>query len=342
MNHDASYGVKPLISIVVPVYNESEVIGAFYERIAKALDSLYAFSAELIFVDDGSADDSHAKLMRFAQQDSRIRVVKFSRNFGHQIAVTAGLDFASGDAVVIIDADLQDPPEMIQTFVEKWQEGYDVVYGIREKRQGETKLKLLTASLFYRMLKAIAGIDIPVDVGDFRLISRRVASQFKNLKERDRFIRGLVSWLGFEQIGVYYSREERYAGDTKYPYRKMLKFALDGITSFSILPLRLASWLGFLTSFVAFVYGCSVFIQKLLGNTVQGWATIMIFMLFIGGIQLICVGIMGEYIGRIFNEAKYRPLYVVEETFRLEYPTKSDNITPYNFPMPNRHNTPEI
>ena len=309
---------KLLISIVVPVYNESEVIGAFYERMTKVLDSLYAYSAEIIFVDDGSTDDSHIKLMHLARRDARIRVVKFSRNFGHQIAVTAGLDFAAGDAVVIIDADLQDPPEIIPAFVEKWQEGYDVVYGIREKRQGETKLKLLTASLFYRMLKAIAGIDIPVDVGDFRLMSKRVASQFKDLKERDRFIRGLVSWLGFQQIGVHYLREERYAGNTKYPYRKMIKFALDGMTSFSILPLRLASWLGFLTSFIAFIYGCSVFIQKLLGNTVQGWATIMVFMLFIGGIQLICVGIMGEYIGRIFNETKYRPLYIVEDSFRLE------------------------
>lgn len=311
---------KKLLSVVVPVFNESEGIDAFYERMKKLADSLNPMSCEIIFVDDGSKDDSYQKLMNLAHSDPNIRVIKFSRNFGHQIAITAGIDLAKGDAVVVIDADLQDPPEVIKRFVEKWEEGYDVVYGVREKREGESRMKLLTASVFYRLLKSIVKIDIPVDVGDFRLMSRRSVEQFKELKERDRFVRGLVSWIGFKQIGVQYLRDKRYAGETKYPYRKMIKFALDGITSFSSFPLKLATWFGYITSFLAFLYACSVFVQKAIGYTVQGWATIMVGILFLGGVQLICLGIIGEYIGRIFNEIKKRPLYVIEELYDSERP----------------------
>lgn len=306
------------ISIVVPVYNEQEVIDVFYHRLKNVLDSLQPYTHEIIFVDDGSKDGSYQKLVDLANMDKNVKIVKFTRNFGHQIAITAGADFAQGDAVVVIDADLQDPPEVIKDFVVKWQEGYDVVYGVRKGRPGETGMKLITANIFYRILKRLTKIDIPVDVGDFRLMSKRAVEQFKKLREQDRFVRGLVSWVGYEQIGVPYSREKRYAGKTKYPYARMFKFAIDGLTSFSSVPLRLATYLGYITSLLAFLYACSVFVQKALGITVQGWATIMVGMLFIGGVQLICLGIIGEYISRIFTETKQRPMYLVEEIFNFE------------------------
>jgi dolichol-phosphate mannosyltransferase len=301
------------ISVVVPVYNESAGIRAFHERTAKVLGGLPGASFELVYVDDGSADDSFAQLARLAADDARVRVVKLSRNFGHQIAITAGLDRARGDCAVVIDADLQDPPEVIARMVEKWRDGFDVVYGVRCKRRGEGALKLLTASAFYRVLDRITGIRIPVDVGDFRLMSRRALDELARLREKDRFVRGLVSWIGFAQTGVEYERDVRFAGETKYPYRKMIKFALDGITSFSTAPLKLASWLGYATSVLAFLYLASVFVQRAMGITVQGWATIMVALLFLGGVQLICLGIMGEYLGRVFNEIKPRPIYVVEQ-----------------------------
>jgi dolichol-phosphate mannosyltransferase len=313
-----------LLSIVIPVFNESEVIHASYERMRKVLSSLDRFLYEIVFVDDGSKDDSYQKLVQLAHRDPNVRLVKFSRNFGHQTAITAGIDMARGDAVVVIDADLQDPPEVIRAFIAKWEQGYDVVYGIREKREGETKLKLMTATLFYRILRTLVKIDIPVDTGDFRLMSRRAVEKFKQLREKDRFVRGLVSWVGFRQTGVYYARDKRHAGTTKYPFRKMLKFALDGITSFSSTPLKLATWMGYLASLLGFLYACSVFIQKALGYTVQGWATIMIGILFIGGVQLICIGIMGEYVGRIFDEIKQRPLYVVEEVYEGVRPSMEE------------------
>jgi dolichol-phosphate mannosyltransferase len=303
---------KPLVSVVVPVFNETEVLEESYTRMRSAMEAMTDVRYELIYVDDGSSDDTYARLAKFAKTDPLLRVIKFSRNFGHQIAITAGIDLAMGDAVVVIDADLQDPPEVIADFVAKWQEGYDVVYGVREKREGETKAKLASAGLFYRLLRRFTNIEIPADAGDFRLMSRAAVNEFKQLREKDRFVRGLVSWIGFPQTGVTYKREARHAGETKYPYSKMIKFAVDGIASFSTVPLRLASWLGYLTSALAFLYLASVFVQRALGYTVQGWATIMVAMLFLGGIQLICVGIMGEYIGRIFNEVKPRPMYVIE------------------------------
>ncbi len=304
-----------LFSVVVPIFNEIEVIDTFYERTKRVLDGLADLDHELLFVDDGSTDGSYERLAEIARRDPAVRVIKFSRNFGHQIAITAGVDHAAGDAVAVIDADLQDPPEVLADFVSKWREGYDVVYGVRAERDGETRAKLVTANVFYRLLRRFTNVEIPVDVGDFRLMSRRAADVLRGMREKDRFVRGLVSWLGFRQAGVSYRREARAAGQTKYPYRKMMKFAVDGITSFSNAPLKLASWLGYLASFLAFAYLVTVFVQKALGATIQGWATIMVAMLFLGGVQLICIGIIGEYIGRIFNEIKPRPMYVVEEVF---------------------------
>ncbi len=304
---------RELISMVVPVFNEAEVIPEFYRRATAALAAIQGLDYELLFVDDGSHDSSFEQLESFAAKDEHVRVLKFSRNFGHQIAITAGIDHAQGHCVVVIDSDLQDPPELVSDMVAKWREGYDVVYAVREDRKGEGRLKLWTASVFYRLLERLVKIEIPVDVGDYRLMSRRAAIEFRRLREKDRFVRGLVSWLGFKQTGVKYSRSERFAGATKYPYSKMVKFALDGITSFSTVPLRLAMWLGYAASVFAFIYLASVFVQKLMGITVEGWATIMVAMLFLGGVQLICLGILGEYIGRIFNEIKPRPMYIVEE-----------------------------
>jgi dolichol-phosphate mannosyltransferase len=249
---------REVISVVVPVFNESQVIEAFYHRLKNALLSLESFDHEIIFVDDGSTDDSHNKMTALVNQDPTAKIIKFSRNFGHQIAITAGTDMARGDAVVVIDADLQDPPEVIRDFIAKWEEGYDVVYGVREKREGEGKMKLLTASLFYRILKSLTKVDIPVDTGDFRLMSKRAVTHLRELREQDRFVRGLVSWIGFRQTAVTYHREKRYAGETKYPYKKMIKFALDGLTSFSSVPLKLATMLGYITSLLALLYAFSV------------------------------------------------------------------------------------
>jgi dolichol-phosphate mannosyltransferase len=312
--------IDKLISVVVPVFNEIDVVDSFYERATSVLTSMSEYKYEILFVDDGSSDGTFERLSEMADRDPAVRILKFSRNFGHQIAITAGIDHARGDAVVVIDVDLQDPPEVIRDFVAKWSEGYDVVYGVRTERDGETKAKLLTARLFYRILRRFTNVEIPVDVGDFRLMSKAATEQFRLLREKDRFVRGLVSWLGFRQVGVPYSREARFAGETKYPYRKMAKFAIDGITSFSNAPLKLASLLGYLASILAFVYLATVFIQKAMGGTVQGWATIMVALLFFGGVQLICLGIIGEYIGRIFNEIKPRPMYIVQEMYSTAAP----------------------
>jgi glycosyltransferase involved in cell wall biosynthesis len=304
---------KTLISIVAPVFNEVELVDEYYRRTRDLMDAIDERNFELILVDDGCGDGSYQKMEAIAASDPRVRLVKLSRNFGHQIAITAGVDYAVGDAVVVMDSDLQDPPEVIERFLEKWEEGFDVVYGLREEREGESAAKLITASLFYRILRSFTQIDIPADVGDFRLMSGRAAAYFRQLREKDRFVRGLVSWIGFSQTAVSYPQDPRFAGETKYPYRKMIRFALDGITSFSSVPLRFASWLGYLASILAFLYLGSVFVQKALGHTVPGFATIMVAMLFLGGVQLISLGVIGEYIGRIYNEIKARPLYIVEE-----------------------------
>lgn len=302
-----------LVSLVVPVFNEAEVLGTFYQRATGALSALDGMTYEILFVDDGSRDDSYQQLAQFAAEDPHIRVLKLSRNFGHQIAISAGIDYAKGDCVVIMDADLQDPPEVVATMIEQWRQGFDVVYGVRSDRAGETPIKLVTATMFYRLLGRLTNIHIPANVGDFRLMSRRVVDQLKQLREKDRFVRGLVSWVGFPQTGITYKRDPRYAGETKYPFRKMITFAFDGITSFSTMPLRLATWTGYASAILAVLYLLSVFVQKLLGHTVEGWATIMVAMLFMGSVQLICLGILGEYLGRIFNEVKPRPMYVLEK-----------------------------
>lgn len=307
-----------LLSVIVPVFNEAAVIQPFYERATVALAAIPEIDYELIFVDDGSRDSSYEQLATLAGTDGRVRVIRFSRNFGHQSAITAGLDLAKGDCLAVIDADLQDPPEVIGDMVQKWREGFDVVHGMRAGRDGEGRLKLLTASVFYRLLSRITRINIPVDVGDFRLMSSRAADHLRGLREQDRFVRGLVIWIGFRQTEVPYHRDRRFAGDTKSPYHKMIRFALDGITSFSTVPLKIATWIGYAASILAFLYLASVFVQKLLGYTVEGWATIMVALLFLGGTQLICLGIIGEYIGRIFNESKRRPLYIIDTMLGLD------------------------
>jgi dolichol-phosphate mannosyltransferase len=315
---------RHLVSLVVPVFDEAEVLGTFHTRATQALSALKDMDYEILFIDDGSQDDSYAQLARFAAGDPHVRVLKLSRNFGHQIAISAGIDHANGDCVVIIDADLQDPPEVVATMIDKWREGFDVVYGVRSDRAGETPIKLATATLFYRLLARVTNIHIPANVGDFRLISRRVVDQLKHLREKDRFVRGLVSWIGFRQTGITYKRDPRFAGQTKYPFRKMLAFAFDGITSFSTMPLKLATWTGYASAILAVLYLLSVFVQKLLGYTVDGWATIMVAMLFMGSVQLICLGILGEYLGRVFNEVKPRPMYVIEEDLTAS-PTRPPN-----------------
>lgn len=305
--------MKKLLSIVVPVYNEQEVIDETYKRLSEVFKD-YFMSVEYIFINDGSRDNTYFKLREIAQKNPEVRVINFARNFGHQIAITAGMDYAKGDAIVIIDADLQDPPEVILEMVDKWQEGFEVVYGKRLQREGETFFKKITAKMFYRLLDSMTDVKFPVDVGDFRLIDRKVCNAMKGLPERSRYVRGLVSWVGFKQSSVEYRREKRFAGETKYPLKKMLKLAGDGIFSFSYKPLKFATFVGMLVSAFSFIYLIVVLIQKFIKNdVVSGWASSMAVSLFLNGVMLIVIGIMGEYVGRIYEEVKARPLYIVRE-----------------------------
>jgi len=305
-------------SIVIPAFNEEEVIRESYKRLKQVMDKADG-PYELIFVNDGSVDRTFEIIKEICKQDKNVKLINFSRNFGHQPAITAGMDNATGQAVVVIDADLQDPPEVILEMIKKWKEGYDVVYGKRIKRKGETVFKKLTAAVFYRILRAMTTVDIPVDTGDFRLIDRKVCDVMKNLTEKNRYIRGLVSWVGFKQVAVEYVREERFAGETKYPLKKMLKFAADAITSFSYKPLKLATYIGFFLSVLSFCYLIVVVCQKLLGGqTVPGWASILAVNLFFNGIILIMLGVIGEYIGRIYDESKNRPLYIIKDKVGFE------------------------
>lgn len=305
-------------SIVIPVYNEEEVIEHTYERLKTVMQSADG-NYELLFINDGSKDRSVDILLQLSEQDKTIKIVDFSRNFGHQIAITAGMDYAAGNAIVIIDADLQDPPELILEMIQKWKEGYDVVYAKRTARKGETFFKKQTASAFYRTLRAMTEIDIPIDTGDFRLIDRKVCDQMNNIHEKNRFVRGLVSWVGFKQTAVEYERDERFAGETKYPLKRMLKLSLDGITSFSYKPLKLANYLGASLSVIGFVYMLIVLYQKLFtSTTVTGWSSIIVIQLFFSGIMLMMLGVIGEYIGRIYDEAKNRPLYIVKDIYQHE------------------------
>ncbi len=304
---------RPVLSVIVPVYNEEAVIPELYRRMVQVLEEI-GEPWELICVNDGSRDRSLQLLLDLHHRDPRIRVVSFSRNFGHQIAITAGLDYARGDAVVIIDADLQDPPELIQTMVDRWREGYHVVYAVRVDRQGESWFKLWTARLFYRLLRRITDVDIPLDTGDFRLMDRQVVLSLRCLRETNRFMRGLASWVGFRQIGVEYQREPRFAGKTKYPLGRMLRLTMDAITSFSYLPLRLGTYFGFFLAFLSLVGIVATVILRLSGNNAfYGQASTLVAVLFLGGIQLIFLGVLGEYLGRIYDEVKRRPLYIVDQ-----------------------------
>lgn len=301
-------------SIIIPMYNEEEVITETYHRLKKVMNAI-GENYELIFVNDGSKDKSASIISELSKTDETIRLIDFSRNFGHQIAVTAGLDYAAGQAVVIIDADLQDPPEVIPQMLEKWRQGYEVVYGRRIKRHGETIFKKTTAYAFYRILNTLSGDNIPKDTGDFRLIDRSVCDAIKKLPERNRFLRGLINWVGFRQTAVEYVRDERFAGNTKYSLKRMLKFATDAIISFTYKPLKFATYLGCLLSFTGFVfllyllYG-ELFVVKAVAG---GWAYIIALNLVFNGVTLIVLGIIGEYIGRIYEEVKGRPLYIVKE-----------------------------
>jgi len=310
---------RMLLSVVIPCFNEQEVLRDTNSRMVAALEQI-PVNFEIIYVDDGSTDATPELLRELQAQDNRVRVVRFSRNFGHQMAITAGIEHSAGDAVAIIDADLQDPPEVIAEFVQKWVEGYDVVYGVRTERDGETAFKLWTAKLFYRCMTRLSDTSIPLDTGDFRLMDRRVVDALLGMPERDRFVRGMVSWLGFSQVAVPYRRAPRLAGFTKFSIFKMLRFAMDGIFSFSVLPLRLATWTGFVASALAVVGIALVSLERFLGveGLVKGWTSTVIAVLFIGGVQLICIGIIGEYVGRIYGESKHRPLYVVREIFGFE------------------------
>lgn len=304
---------KPIFSIIAPIYNELKNIPELYPRVRDVMDQTNE-TWELIIVDDGSTDGSTDLIRELANQDERVRPVIFARNFGHQIAVTAGLDYSRGDAVVIIDADLQDPPEVILALIEKWREGYQVVYAVRSEREGETWFKRVTASLFYRMIFRITDVNIPLDTGDFRLMDRSVVDVMNQMREKHRFLRGMSSWVGFKQIGVEYKRKARFAGETKYPFKKMFKLALNAITSFSYFPLQLATYLGFIAAGLSVLAIPIVAILRLTtGTALLGQATTLIIVLFLGGVQLISLGIIGEYIGRIYDEAKGRPLYVVAE-----------------------------
>jgi len=312
---------RQILSIVIPCFNEEEVIAATVQRLTALCDTLTDLDAELLFVDDGSKDQTRALLKQYAAKDPRIKLVGFARNFGHQLAVTAGIDAALGDGVVLIDADLQDPPEVILEMVTLWRQGYDVVYGTRLERTGESVFKRTSAKLFYRFINRLSDIAIPFDTGDFRLMSRAVVETLKSMPERDRFVRGMVSWIGFKQVSIPYKRAERTAGTSKYPLAKMIRFAVDGILSFSTKPLQLSIGLGLCASLLAFLGIVYALIVRIFTNAwVEGWAGLFIAVLFMGGVQLVSVGILGEYVGRIYNEVKRRPLYVIDETLNVEKP----------------------
>jgi polyisoprenyl-phosphate glycosyltransferase len=308
-----------LYSIIAPIYNEFENIPELYRRVSEVMDTT-GEPWEFILVDDGCTDGSTDRIRELAARDERVRPVIFARNFGHQIAVTAGMDFSRGAAVIIIDADLQDPPEVILELAKKWKEGYEVVYAVRAEREGETKFKLWTASLFYRLIYRITDVKIPLDTGDFRLIDRKVVDVMNTMREKHRFLRGMGAWVGFKQIGVEYKRAARYSGETKYPLKKMLKLAINAITGFSYFPLQMATYFGFISAGLAILAIPIIIVLRLAGAThfFEGQTTTLVAVLFLGGVQLISLGILGEYIGRIYDEAKGRPLYIVRDAPRKE------------------------
>lgn len=313
------------ISAIIPSYNEQENVGLMYERMSKVLSKI-SDDYEIIYVNDCSRDETLLRIKALAEKDKHVKYVSFSRNFGHQIAVSAGLDVCKGDAVVIIDGDLQDPPELIEQMYEKYKEGYKVVYARRTSRDGETWFKKFTAKMFYRILASMTSIDIPVDVGDFRLIDKVIVKHLRNMPEKSKYIRGQISWIGYKQTFVDYHRDARIYGTTNYPLKKMLRFALDGITAFSDKPLKIASGLGIfsaIVSLLALVY--ALVSHFCFNNTITGWTSLILSVLFIGGVQLITIGIIGEYIARINNDVRNRPLYIVEESNAEAQPKEEEN-----------------
>jgi len=309
------------LSVVVPLFNEEDNVVPLLDRVYAILERLPPETTfEVLLVNDGSNDRTLARIREQIPRRANLVLVNLSRNFGHQLAASAGIDIAVGDAVILMDGDLQDPPELIEAFLAKYREGYDVVYAVRRTRKGESAFKVLTARIFYRTIKRLTKVSIPVDTGDFRLMSRRVVEALKRSPERHRFLRGMVSWVGFNQTGIEYDRDERLSGVTKYPFTKMIRFAIDGITSFSDVPLRFASYLGFISSAAAFIYALIVVGYKLFSlhppGYTKGWASLIVAIIFLGGVQLISLGILGEYIGRIYDEVKGRPLYLIAEIER--------------------------
>jgi dolichol-phosphate mannosyltransferase len=302
----------PDLSVVVPVFDEEANLPELRARLTATLER-WGGSFEVVLVDDGSRDGSFERMAAFAREDPRYRAVRLSRNFGHQMALTAGVDSARGRRVAVIDADLQDPPEVLIDMLAKADEGYEVVYAVRAAREGEGFFKRATAHLFYRLMRRWTNVEIPLDSGDFRLLGPRAVASFRSLRERHRFVRGLTAWVGYRQTGVPYVRAPRARGETHYPLRKMLRFALDAITSFSYVPLQLATWLGFTVSLSAFLYIAVVIVLKILGINERGWTTLMGWILLLGGVQLMLIGVLGEYLGRIYDEVKGRPLYLVAE-----------------------------
>jgi dolichol-phosphate mannosyltransferase len=305
--------MKITYSIIAPIYNERENLPELYRRVTEVMD-VTGESWELILVDDGSTDGSSDRIRELAKKDKHVRPVIFARNFGHQVAVTAGLDYSRGDAVVIIDADLQDPPELIHEMALKWKEGNEVVYAVRAEREGESWFKLWTASMFYRIIYRITDVKIPLDTGDFRLMDRKVVNVMNQMRERHRFLRGMSAWVGFKQVGVEYKRAARQAGETKYPFRKMFKLAVNAVTGFSYFPLQVATYVGFTSAVISILAIPIVIYLRVAGHQqLTGQATTLIAVLFLGGVQLISLGVLGEYIGRLYDEAKGRPLYIVRE-----------------------------
>ncbi|MEE9599085.1 MAG: glycosyltransferase family 2 protein [Anaerolineales bacterium] len=310
--------IKPTFTILAPIYNEVENIPLLYAKVSEVMEQT-GESWEFVMVDDGSSDGSTEKILDLQSKDEKVKSVIFSRNFGHQIAVTAGLDTSKGEAVIIIDADLQDPPEVILDLIQKWKEGYEVVYAVRSKREGESWFKLFTASAFYRVIQRITDVNIPSNTGDFRLLDQKVVQVMNGMREKHRFLRGMSVWVGFKQTGVEYEREERFAGETKYPLKKMIRFASDAITGFSYFPLQLAMYLGFIAAGISIVAIPIVIVLRVTGSQAFfGQATTLIAVLFLGGVQLISLGLLGEYVGRLYDEAKDRPLYIVREDLELE------------------------
>jgi polyisoprenyl-phosphate glycosyltransferase len=315
---------RPAVSFVLPIYNEEPVIAELSKRLSALLTRLDV-ETEVVFVNDGSRDRSFELLQALAAQIPNYRVLSFSRNFGHQAVITAGVDYAQGEAVVVMDADLQDPPEVVLEMVEKWKDGFDVVYAKRRSREGESFFKLASAKIFYRVFAAMVPIDVPLDTGDFRLMSRRVVRELRSLREAHRFVRGMVSWVGFKQTAVYYDRPARFAGETSYPLTKMIRFAIDGITSFSVTPLRLSTYVGFVMGLFGIGVAIWAIVSKFMfHDTVQGWTAVVVLVSIVSSVQFLMIGIVGEYVGRVYEQVKKRPIYIVADTVNVSRAAESD------------------